>query len=136
MGADIVPPKPPSGLAATGRALWLAVCEDAPAELEFDSRELAILEAACRQADAVAALERAIKRDGAMITGAAGQRRLNGAVTEARQGRIALTRLLGELRVPDEAEEPRTAASKRGAHAAKVRWDLDAHRERRRHASS
>ena len=65
--------------------------------MEVDERELAILTLACRQADTVASLEAAVKRDGVMIPGAKGQRRLNATVTELRNGRLALTKLLGEL---------------------------------------
>lgn len=129
-------PSPPPGLAAAGCALWQTVCADLPPELGFDSRELAILAAACQQADAVAGLEDAIERDGVMIVGAAGQSRMNACVTEARQGRVALARLLGDLDLPDEAQEPRTAASKRAQVAARTRWDMAARRDGRAHGLS
>ena len=121
------PPKTPAGLSAAGRRLWTAILADLPAEIELEARELVVLEAACRQADAVAALERAVKRDGAMVKGASGQRRLNGAVTEARQGRIALARLLGDLDLPSE-QTPRTASSQRARKAAETRWAAQAAR--------
>jgi hypothetical protein len=126
-------PSPLAGVGPAGRALWKTVLDDLPAELDFDPRELAILAAACRQADAVVELEQAIERDGVMIVGAAGQARMNACVTEARQGRLALARLLGDLDLPDEAEQPRSAASKRAQHAAGVRWDLAERRDGRRH---
>lgn len=68
------------------------------------------------------ALERAVAADGVMIDGAAGQRRLNAAVTELRQGRIALARLLGELDVPSDEGKPVSAASQRASRAAAARW--------------
>lgn len=80
-------PKPPPGLAKAGKAQWNAIVRDLADGYEFDQRELHVLAAACRQADTVADLEAAIKRDGLMIAGAAGQVRLNAAVTELRQGK-------------------------------------------------
>jgi hypothetical protein len=91
--------------------------------LELDARELAILRRAAKQADDNAALERAIKRDGLMIEGAAGQPRLNAAQTELRQGRLALARMLGQLALPaEEGAAGTTANSRRAQRAANVRW--------------
>ena len=75
-----------------------------------------------------AALERAVKRDGTMVRGASGQRRLNGAVPEIRQGRIALARLLGEVDLAGE-QAPQTAGTRRARKAAETRWA--AHHARR-----
>ena len=124
---DHTPPTPPEGLAAAGRRLWVSILADLPSEMELEARELVVLEAACRQADAVAVLERAVKRDGVMVKGASGQRRLNGAVSEVRQGRIALARLLGDLDLPAE-QAPQTASSKRARRAAQTRWAEHARR--------
>jgi hypothetical protein len=121
----------PADLGKAGKALWAQMGAALPDGWQFDERELAILEAAARQADDVASLQRAIKRDGMMTKGSIGQRRLNAAVVEVRQGRIALSRLLGELSLPDEAKEKGgTAAGKRGLHAAKVRWDREREKAR------
>lgn len=110
---------PPSKLGAAGKALWHDIADDMPDGLEFDQRELAVLATAARQADTIASLERAIKRDGVMIVGAAGQRRLNAAVTELRQGRVALARLLGELKVePETGGKPRSVPRPGEANAA------------------
>jgi hypothetical protein len=72
----------------------------------------------------VAALEAAVKRDGMTVLGSAGQSRLNPAVTELRQARLALARLLGELSLPDEEDKRRSAASRRGQRAVRSRWDM------------
>ena len=88
--------KPPAGLARPGRQLW----RDILREWELDARELAILKRAAKQADTNDALEKAIRRDGLMIEGASGQRRLNAAVSELRQGQLALARLLGQMALP------------------------------------
>jgi P27 family predicted phage terminase small subunit len=127
----------PQGLRAAGKALWRAIHAGLPAECELDERELAILAAACRQADDVATLEEAVARDGVMIAGAQGQTRLNAAVTEARQGRVALARLLGELDLSDPDAEPRSARSRHAQKAARARWDArDQLAERRSRASA
>jgi hypothetical protein len=114
--------KPPSGLGESGRGLWCTVIADVPGDWELDARDFAVLEAACRQADDVADLEAAVSRDGVMVEGAAGQRRLNAAVTELRQARLALGRLLGQVDLPGERRRPLTEASRRAQRAAHVRW--------------
>jgi phage terminase small subunit len=119
------PPKPPSGLHAAGKRLWIEVHEDLEAAGwdELTNRERAVLRAACGQADLVADLEKALKIEGVIVKGAAGQKRLNATTTELRQSRIALARLLGELAFPDaEGEPPVNSASERGRKAAQARW--------------
>lgn len=111
-------PSPPKGLADQGRGLWKKLA----AEFEFDDRELAILAAACRQLDVVSGLEDAAKKDGPMTTGSQGQPVLHPAIAEARQGRLALSRLLGQLEIPDEEDAPRSQASIRAQKAANKRW--------------
>jgi hypothetical protein len=108
--------------------LWRAVTSDVPADWELDARDLAVLEAACRQADDVALLEEAVARDGVTVEGAAGQSRLNAAVTELRQARLALARLLGQVDLPDEERRPVTDASRRAQRAANTRWAAQAAR--------
>lgn len=127
--------KAPSGLKPAGRALWRQISDDLPADWELDGRELRLLTLAARQVDDLAALERSIVKHGVMLTGAAGQTRLNAAVTEARQARLAIAKLVGQIALPDEDEAPRTEASRRAQHAANVRHDLDAQRKARRGAA-
>jgi len=121
-------PKYPTGLAAAGKRLWRNIVGDLAEGLELDARELALLEAACRQADAVAVLEQAVVRAGPMALGAAGQPRLHPAVAEIRQGRLALARLLGELDLAGEAA-PAAASSQRARKAANTRWAAHAARK-------
>jgi hypothetical protein len=69
-----------------------------------------------------------------MVAGAAGQPRLNMAVVELRQARVALARLLGDVKLPDDEGTPATVASARGRRAAAARWSrtlTNAERERR-----
>jgi Phage terminase, small subunit len=120
----------PPGLSAAGARLWEQMKAALPEGWTYDEREQAILERACRQADDLAELEKAIKRDGVVANGSQGQKVLNGLVSEARQARVVIARLLGEVTLPDEtAEKPQTAASRRGQKAANTRW---AARDRRR----
>jgi phage terminase small subunit len=115
-------PTPPEGLGAAGEDLWHDLHDELPERMEFNARELAILTAACRQLDTIVSLERAIKRDGLMVTGSTGQRRLHPAVTEARQARLTFGRLLGDLHLPDAEERPMTSAQQRAQRAATSRW--------------
>lgn len=111
----------PAGLKSAGRAVWNSILEDL-VEFELDARELLVLEAAARQADTNRALESALKDDGMIVEGSQGQRRLNAAVTELRQGRVALERLLASLALPNEEGKILTAAQKRAQAAAEARW--------------
>jgi hypothetical protein len=110
----------PTGLEASGKALWYAMTADFDAE----PWEIAILTAAARQADDVARLERLIVRDGATVLGSAGQARLHPAISELRQGRLAVGKLLAQLHLVDEPETGmgRSPRSRRASHAANTRW--------------
>jgi hypothetical protein len=108
----------PGGLDLAGQQLWA----DIATRYDLAPRERTVLVAACRQADDIARMEADIMRDGTVVIGAAGQQRLNAAVTEARNGRVALARLLGALALPDAEEQPETEATRRARHAAAVRW--------------
>ena len=128
-------PKPPTGLGNSGRALWRQIARSLPDGWELDEREEAILRLAGQQVDDLSRLEKAISKDGAMALGSAGQPVVNPAITEARQARLAIGRLLGTLHLPDADEAPRTAAGKRGQQAASTRWGRrDGERSRQRAA--
>ena len=120
----------PNGLGNRGRALWRSIVKGLPDGWELDEREVALLTLAARQTDDVAKLETAIKREGLMVAGSAGQPVLNPAVAEARQGRLALGRLLGQIELPDEEGKARGEASRRGQKAARARWDQVGDRRR------
>ena len=110
-------PRAPTGLEKTGRRVWSSIV----GEFDLDSRELLVLEQAARQADAVASLEAEVEGSGIVTRGSRGQLRLSQTVTELRQARLALSRLLAELALPDD--EDQTAASRRGRKAADARWN-------------
>jgi hypothetical protein len=105
----------PARLGPAGRALWRAVIAD----FELSSAELVLLAAAARQADDVATLEAGL-RDGFVVEGSRGQPRISGAVSEVRQGRLALARLIAELRLPSEGAEVGKHPVKQ--RAANARW--------------
>jgi len=60
--------KAPDGLQKPGKRMWSAILT----EFDLDERELLVLEQACRQADAVAALEAEIQGVGARHSGLEG----------------------------------------------------------------
>lgn len=114
--------KPPAGLGNRGRALWSSIYRSLSPGWELDEREQALLRLAARQADDVVGLEQAIKRDGRIVKGSMGQPRVHPAVVEARQGRLAVMRLLDGIELPaEDKEDGRTLASKRAQHAANAR---------------
>jgi hypothetical protein len=122
-------PRIPAGLGPAGRKLWTTMT----AELEFEPREVTILQAACRQADDIARLEAVVKSEGSSIKGSKNQSRLHPALPELRQGRLALGRLLAALDIPVSMAAPQpvrtprrtspAAASRRAQHAANARWN-------------
>jgi hypothetical protein len=59
----------PAGLGTAGRHLWRRITEG----LRLRPDELALLEAACRTADDLAALEGALRKAKPVVTGSAGQ---------------------------------------------------------------
>jgi phage terminase small subunit len=109
-------PKPPSGLKAPGKGLWSAIVADVSPVMELDARDLHTLTAACASADTIAALEVAVKKDGEILPSG----KLNPAVVELRQQRVALMRLLSAV---DLDERPAvTPTQRRASKAARARW--------------
>jgi hypothetical protein len=84
-----------------------------PEDREWDEREAALLELASRQAADIDRLESDIADNGVRFGG-----RLNPAVAEARQGRVALARILAGVDVPDGA----STTVLRARRAAAARW--------------
>lgn len=124
-----MPDAPPTGLGPAGASLWRRLVD----AFDLVEHELAVLETACHQADDVAALEALIEEQGMSVPGSAGQPRLNPAVAEVRQGRLALGKLLGQLALPGEDDRPQTASSRTAQRAANARWSrVRAEEERQR----
>lgn len=114
-------------LGERGRELWDAVAD----AFALEPHHAVMLASACRLADTIAELEDSLA-GGLIVVGSKGQPRLSGAVTELRQHRLALSRLLADLNLPplEDAEDvptdPRAAAvSRRASHAATMRWRRD-----------
>jgi hypothetical protein len=97
-----------------GAALERAIRDDLPANVELDPREELLLAAAAKQADDIAALEADVRGRGHVLDGGG----LNPSVREARQGRLALGRLLAGIDVPAGA----SATTLRAERAARERW--------------
>ena len=111
----------PADLAERGRELWTSVV---PA-FTLEPHERVVLATACRQADLVAALEDVLARDGLIVAGSAGQPRLTPVAAELRQARLALGKLLDQMRLPVDdtaATAPASFASQRAQKAANARW--------------
>jgi hypothetical protein len=112
--------RPPTGLKAPGKRLWVAVAGLyilTPAELEM-------LGQACRTADELDRLERAVRALPDLVTtGSTGQLKPHPLLEEVRRHRLLLERLTTALNLPDESEEVGTRASSRHAQkAAEGRW--------------
>jgi hypothetical protein len=129
-------PKPPEGLQEAGSALWSAIHAAAGDEFELDERESAVLALAARQLDDLAGLEAELRRTGLWVEGSTGQRRLNPLVSEVRQARLTVNRLLGSIALPDgDVAERRTASSLRASRAASSLWAQRDQRNQRAAAS-
>lgn len=93
--------KTPRNLSAAGRKLWDAATD----EFDWADHELAILEESCRTRDRIVQLDKAVDDDGLMLPSSQGSR-VHPAVSEARQQRLALARLLVLLGIPALEDDP------------------------------
>jgi phage terminase small subunit len=116
-------PTPPATLGRAGKKLWRDVLAAVPENIELDERERSILALAAHQADDLTRLEKAIERDGATVKGSMKQTIVNPAIAEARHARLAISRLMGCISIPDEAaHHAGTDTSRRAQKAARARW--------------
>jgi hypothetical protein len=98
-----------------GQGLVATIVDGLPSGVELDQRGQALLDLAARQADDLAALEADIAERGIRVPGSrSGHEVLNPAIAEARQGHLALGKLLGQLDLPEAVTSAR--------HAAEARW--------------
>jgi uncharacterized protein with von Willebrand factor type A (vWA) domain len=102
-----------------GTQLIESIIAGLPPGVELDEREQAVLSLAAAQARDVAALEADIATRGHLVEGSRGQQVLNPSISEARQGRLALGKLLGQLDLPESTKD----AVRRARKAAERRWD-------------
>jgi hypothetical protein len=112
--------KPPTGLKAPGRRLWLSVAT----RYVLTAGELEMLGQACRTADELDRLERAVRAlPDLTTTGSTGQPRAHPLLEEVRRHRLLLERLTGALNLPDEDEEVGLRpGQKHGRKAIMARW--------------
>ena len=99
-------------------ALIEAIREGLPVGVELDEREETLLNLAAGQARDVERAEADLEERGYLVPGSQGQQVINPSLGEARQGRIAIGRLLGQIDLPDSTRD----AVKRAGHAADERW--------------
>ena len=113
----------PSGLGAPGRRLWAAVA----ASYVLTPAEVSVLVEACRTADELDRLERALRRLPALtVSGSMGQPRAHPLLAEARAHRLLLERLTAALNLPDDDQEVGLRGSSRHARTAALgRWRLE-----------
>lgn len=125
--------KMPTALGAAGKRLWTTLIDDVPASWQLGARDLDTLEDACAIEDTIAALEKSIKRDGEVLVSDKGGHRVNPAVTEVRQCRVAKMRLLAQVDLEERTVS--TPTQRRAQNAANVRWDLERKKRGRRGAA-
>ncbi|NEB67218.1 hypothetical protein G3I39_09165 [Streptomyces fulvissimus] len=111
----------PEALGVEGSRLWHAVA----GEFELRVDELRILEDACREADLIDRMHEEQQSLPLVVTGSMGQKVAAPLLQELRAHRALLARLLGSLKLPDEASDEAEAArerSSRARSAALARW--------------
>lgn len=110
-------PRKPAGLGSEGARLWSeVVAEMAGDGLVPTSRERRWLEDACRTADMIADMERALEGQPRVVKGSQGQPVAHPLIGEIRQHRTTLSSLLARV----QTDEPE-AASGRGSRTTS--WD-------------
>ena len=110
---NVETPRPPVGVRAAGRRLWLSVTD----VYVLEEHELAVLREAVRTVDYLDALDRRVRVDGPIVSSPQGDR-AHPAAVEARQQRIALARLLAALRLPagEVEQRPQRRVGVRGTY--------------------
>lgn len=111
-------PKPPATLSIAGKALWTEIV--AKYDLRVDER--AVLESACKTADMIATLDKEWDALGKpfLTRGSMGQDVIHPLIGERRAQQSQLARLLGLLKLPDEATGG--VATNAARAAADSRW--------------
>jgi hypothetical protein len=112
--------RPPSGLRASGKRLWVSVAE----KYVLTPAELTNLAEACRTKDELDRLERAVRALPELTTtGSTGQLKPHPLLAEVRAHRMLLERLTTALNLPDEDEEVGLRPGQKHAQrAARDRW--------------
>lgn len=113
----------PHDFGPRGGAFWQATLAD----YDLSDSELELLTETCRMLDEVELLHEAVEREGVTVLGSTGQPRSHPALTDLRQHRLAVGRLLSQLAIPgDDGSTLTTPTTARARTAANARWS--AHR--------
>lgn len=92
----------------------------------FEPAEMEVLAEVVSLLDEIDLLKVAIDADGVTVQGSTGQTRTHPALTEIRQHRLAVQRLLAALQIPDVDEGTmKTPAQLRSIAGNKARWGGD-----------
>jgi hypothetical protein len=112
--------RPPSGLKASGKRLWLSVAD----RYVLTAAEVEMLGQACRTADELDRLEKAVRELTELTTtGSTGQLKPHPLLAEVRADRTLLERLTTALCLPDEDQEVGLRpGQKHGQRAIRARW--------------
>lgn len=119
-------PTCPTGLSVRAGAFWRRTAAD----FDLSDGELELLAETAWLISEVDALRAALDVDGLTVQGSTGQVRVHPAVNEVRQHRMALARLLKQLDLPAQDDEPESWTTKNARAAAQARWDNEKGRRR------
>ena len=111
----------PGGLGVAGRRLWKAITTG----YTFRQDELRLLEDACREVDLIARLQAEVDKGPLIVAGSRGQETIHPLLSEVRQHRLLLARLLRQLRLEDDPAKAQHGAGERSSsarEAALARW--------------
>lgn len=108
----------PDGLEGRGGRFWDAVTS----KYALRADELIILEDACYEINLVDRLQGEIEFAKMVVTGGYEQEVANPLITEIRQHRGMVARLVGVLKLPDEPAADKSSASESARKAANARW--------------
>lgn len=110
--------KAPGGLNEAGRKLWRSVA----GKYALRADELRVLEDACRLTDVIADLEAAMVDQPMLSKGSYGQPVINPLLSEQRTTRSTVSRLLAQLKLPDDPTVAGESAPNQQRAAAQTRW--------------
>ncbi|RTL03903.1 MAG: hypothetical protein EKK62_17355 [Acidimicrobiia bacterium] len=111
-------PESPTDLGEKAARFW----SDTVATYELSASELLILEDACREVDVVDKLEAEMRTNDLLVEGSMGQPVANPLLGELRQHRALMARLLKQLDLSADDEEPAKSRSTSARSAAQARW--------------
>jgi hypothetical protein len=116
-----VTPSLPADLSPRAESFW----RKSAADFELTDGEVELLTEAAYLLTEIDGLRDALARDGLIVEGASGQPRVHPAVNEVRQHRMALARMLKQLDLPAEDEQPESQTTQDARKAANARWDME-----------